>query len=98
MPIPDHVATLRAHIGHDLLMLPGVSAVVYDENGRILLGRRVDNGAWSLIAGHLEPGEQPADAIVREIREETGVHATVERVVGVALHPVAYPNGDHAST
>jgi 8-oxo-dGTP diphosphatase len=47
-----------------------------------------------LIAGLMDPGEQPAEAIVREIQEETGVHARVDRLAGVALHEVRYANGD----
>ncbi len=94
MPVSPYVARLRAHIGHDLLLLPGVSAVVRDGAGRILLARRSDNGRWSLPAGIIDPGEQPADAVLREVFEETGVHAEIERLGGVATHPVVYPNGD----
>jgi len=94
MPVSPYVSGLRNHIGHDLLMLPSVSAVVVSDQGEILLGQRADNGCWSLIAGAIDPGEQPADAVVREIHEETGVEAVVERLGGVALHPVTYPNGD----
>ncbi|TDB77503.1 NUDIX domain-containing protein [Micromonospora sp. KC721] len=94
MPVPAYVAELRAHIGHDLLLLPGVSAVVRDETGRVLLARRGDNGRWSVPAGIVDPGEQPADAVVREVLEETGVRVRVERLAGVATHPVVYPNGD----
>jgi 8-oxo-dGTP diphosphatase len=92
--ISEYVAGLRKHVGHEMLMLPGVSAVVVNEAGEILLGRRSDNGAWSLPAGTVDPGEQPAEAVIREIYEETGVHAAIERLAGVALHPVLYPNGD----
>jgi len=94
MAISEYVAGLRKLVGHDLLMLPGVSAVVLNDAGEILLGRRSDNGAWSLPAGTIDPGEQPAEAIIREIYEETGVHATIDRLAGVALHPVVYPHGD----
>jgi 8-oxo-dGTP diphosphatase len=94
MPISPYLRSLRDRIGHDLLLLPGVSAVVLNDAGEVLLGKRSDNGEWSLIAGVLDPGEQPAEAILREIREETGVEAVVERLAGVALHPVTYPNGD----
>ncbi|MCP2329562.1 8-oxo-dGTP diphosphatase [Hamadaea flava] len=94
MPMSPYVAGLRRLVGPELLMLPGVSAVVVNDAGHILLGRRSDTGQWSLIAGAIDPGEQPADAIVREIEEETGVHVVVERLVGAAMHPVTYPNGD----
>lgn len=94
MPMSPYVANLRARVGHDLIMFPSVSAVVFDDNGRILLAQRTDNQIWSIVAGMLDPGEQPADAIVREIYEETGVHAEIERLAGVALHEITYPNGD----
>jgi 8-oxo-dGTP diphosphatase len=94
MAISSHILDLRKHVGHDLLMLPSVSAVVVNQDGEILLLQRADNGCWSLPAGAVDPGEQPADAVVREIYEETGVQVVVDRVAGVALHPVTYPNGD----
>jgi 8-oxo-dGTP diphosphatase len=91
MPISPYLRKLRSHVGHAMLMMPGVSAVVFDESGRVLLGRRSDNGRWSLLAGSVDPGEQPADAIVREIREESGVEVRVDGIVGVALHPGDVP-------
>jgi 8-oxo-dGTP diphosphatase len=92
--ISPYILGLRKHVGHDLLMLPSVSAVVFNDDGEALLGQRADNGCWSLIAGVIDPDEQPADAAIREVYEEAGVHAVVERLTGVALHPVTYPNGD----
>lgn len=94
MAISPYIARLREHVGHDLLLLPGASAVVRDDAGRILLMRRSDNGQWSLPAGMIDPGEQPADAAVREVFEETGVVAEIERLGGVAMHAAEYPNGD----
>lgn len=94
MAVSDYIARMRAEIGHDLLLLPGASAVVTDDDGRVLLARRSDNGRWSVPAGVIDPGEQPADAAVREVFEETGVRAEIVRLAGVATHPVVYPNGD----
>ena len=96
MPTPDFIRELRSTAGHQLLLLPGVSAVVFDDEGRVLLGRRADTGKWSIIGGIPEPGEQPAVAAVREVYEETAVRCVADRVVLVqALRkPVTYPNGD----
>ncbi|WP_100835421.1 NUDIX hydrolase [Kitasatospora fiedleri] len=95
MGIPAFLADLRAVVGHRPLWLSGVSAVVVDEDGRVLLGRRADNGRWALISGIIDPGEQPADAVVRECLEETGVEVRPERLVAVAVSPmIEYPNGD----
>ena len=98
MPIPEFVSRLRAQVGTDLLWLPGVSAVVVDDDGRVLLGRRSDNGRWAVISGILEPGEQPAVAAAREVLEETGVTVEVEGLAAVDTDAdtVVYPNGDRA--
>ncbi|MFI6416080.1 NUDIX hydrolase [Streptomyces sp. NPDC050842] len=96
MATPDFIRTLRETAGHQLLFLPGVSAVVFDDRGRVLLGRRSDNGMWAVIGGIVEPGEQPADCAVREVYEETAVHCVPERILLVETlrKPVVYPNGD----
>ncbi|OON71380.1 NUDIX hydrolase [Streptomyces tsukubensis] len=95
MATPDYIRDLRAHVGHRLLPLPGVSAVVFDDEGRLLLGRRSDTGDWALIGGIGEPGEQPADTAVREVFEETAVRCVPERVLLVEnLQPTRFANGD----
>ncbi|MEE3850879.1 NUDIX domain-containing protein [Gordonia sp. LSe1-13] len=95
MPIPDFIRDLRSHVGHRPLWLSGVSAVVLDDTGRILLTRRADTREWAVVSGVLEPGEEPARAIVREITEETGVRAEVARLTSVDVTPmITYPNGD----
>ncbi|WP_428964323.1 NUDIX hydrolase [Micromonospora fluostatini] len=94
MGLPDYIRQLRTHVGHDLLWLPSVSAVVTNAEGALLLGKRADDGQWSLISGFVEPGEQPATAVVREVEEETGVRVAPERLTSVISHPHTYPNGD----
>ncbi|MCB5179256.1 NUDIX hydrolase [Streptomyces antimicrobicus] len=95
MSTPDWIRAVRAHAGNELLVLPGISAVVFDDDGRVLLGRRADNGRWSVVGGIPDPGEQPADTAVREVYEETAVHCVPERVVLVQmLRRTTYPNGD----
>jgi ADP-ribose pyrophosphatase YjhB (NUDIX family) len=95
MATPKFILELREKIGHDLLWLTGITGVVLNDADEVLLVRRADNGRWALVAGILEPGEQPAVALAREIQEETAVEAAVERLVSVeALPPSSYPNGD----
>ncbi|WP_330456149.1 NUDIX domain-containing protein [Streptomyces sp. NBC_00820] len=95
MATPEFIRTLRTSAGHQLLWLPGVTAVVFDDDGRVLLNRRTDTRKWSVLGGIPEPGEQPAACAVREVFEETAVRCVLERVVLVqALEPVTYPNGD----
>ncbi|MEU2510868.1 NUDIX domain-containing protein [Streptomyces syringium] len=95
MATPDFIREIRATAGHQLLWMPGVSTIVFDDEGRVLLGRRSDSGEWSIIGGIPEPGEQPAAAVVREVYEETAVHVVPERVLLVqALERITYPNGD----
>ncbi|MHA5054507.1 NUDIX hydrolase [Streptomyces sp. SD15] len=95
MATPDFIRTVRASAGQQLLWLPGVAAVVFDDEGRVLLGRRSDTRKWAVIAGIPDPGEQPAACAVREVFEETAVRCVVERVVLVqALDPITYENGD----
>ncbi|MEU5240956.1 NUDIX hydrolase [Streptomyces lydicus] len=96
--IPDFVAALRAAVGpNHLLWLPGVNAIVRDAEGRVLLHRRSDTGEWSLLSGILDPGEQPAAGVVREVKEETGVQVVVERLAAVTVSPeVRHPGGDRA--
>lgn len=97
MPIPPFVAALREKVGTDLLWLTGVTAVVLDDEERVLLTQRSDSGRWALVSGILEPGEEPAHAMVREIKEETGVDAVVDGLAAVmVLEPMQYPNGDQS--
>lgn len=94
MATPEFVLTLRARIGHDPLPLVGVTAVVF-RHEKVLLGRRADNGAWQCVSGIVDPGEEPADAAVRECLEEAGVVVRATRLASVDQIPrITYANGD----
>jgi 8-oxo-dGTP pyrophosphatase MutT (NUDIX family) len=88
---------LRAKVGHDLLLLPGVAAVIRDGEGRLLLQERSSGEGWSLPAGAVEPGESPEQCLRREVLEETGFIVVPTRIIGVyggeGFRHV-YPNGD----
>ena len=82
MGISKYLAGLRAHVGTGLILRPGVSALVRDDDGRLLLEHRADSGDWSLPGGAVDPSEAPAQALVREVREETGLDV---EVIGAAI-------------
>jgi 8-oxo-dGTP pyrophosphatase MutT (NUDIX family) len=67
-----------------------VGAVVHDDHGRLLMVLRAhapSAGTWSLPGGRVEPDETDADAVRREVIEETGLQVAVGRRVGsVELH------------
>lgn len=95
MATPEFITALRDRIGHDLLVLPGVEAVVLDEQRRVLLVQRTDTGRWTLPGGIPDPGEGMAVAMARELLEETGLVVRVDRLLSlVSRAPMSYPNGD----
>ena len=66
MSISPYVAALRKRIGTSRLLLPSVTAIVYGEQGEILLVKQRDGNIWSTPGGAIEPDEDPVDAVVRE--------------------------------
>ncbi|MFE2726427.1 NUDIX domain-containing protein [Kitasatospora sp. NPDC059327] len=95
MAIPAFLAELRAVVGTRKLWLSAAVAVVIDDDDRVLLVRRADDGRWALPGGILDPGEQPADGAARECLEETGVVVVPEVLAAADVSPeVTYPNGD----
>jgi ADP-ribose pyrophosphatase YjhB (NUDIX family) len=70
-------------------------AAVIDGDGRMLLIRRADNGKWAMPGGALEVGETPAEGVVREALEETGVHCRPVTLVGVFDSRLCGTNSRH---
>jgi NAD+ diphosphatase len=65
---------------------PSVCAIVEDDRGRVLLGRRAVEpyrGLWDTPGGYLEEHEHPLDCLRRELREETGLTVEPERFLGM---------------
>jgi 8-oxo-dGTP pyrophosphatase MutT (NUDIX family) len=75
----------------------GCTAIIFDENKRVLLTRRTDNGQWCLPGGAMDSGESAAEACEREVWEETGLRVRAKRFVGVYSDPnqlIIYPDGN----
>ena len=68
----------------------------FNEDGHILLMDRADGSGWCLPCGWVEPNESPASAIIREVFEETGLHARVKQLVGVFSRPADIGYGPHS--
>lgn len=78
-------------------VVPSTTAVVTDDEGRIVLVHRKDNGLWALPGGGMELGESIEDCAVREVREETGLDVRVTGLVGVYTNPnhvIEYTDGE----
>ena len=70
--------------------IPCVGAIITDESGRLLLIRRRNEpsaGLWSVPGGRIEAGETDAQAVVREVREETSLVVTCGPLLGAVERP-----------
>src|SRR3954453_85950 len=78
-------------------IVPSVTAVVLNKAGELLLVHKTDNNLWALPGGGVDPGESVTMAVVREVKEETGIDVTVDDLVGVYTNPrhvMAYDDGE----
>lgn len=62
-------------------------AIIHDEQNRVLLCLMPEDNVWTLPGGGLESGESPWDCIIREVKEETGLDVTINRLVGIYTRP-----------
>ena len=97
----SYLSDLRAVWGQRPLPAVGVSVLLQDETGRVLLQRRGDDGQWGVLGGGLEPGEDFLGAAHRELHEETGLRCPDLRPLPLSEGLVSgpefwhrYPNGD----
>ncbi len=95
MPRTDYVHD--PHAPKPNTLVPAVCAAVFNDDRRILLQKRRDNGKWALPGGRVEISESVADAAIREVREETGIDIRVMHLIGVYSDPgyvIAYADGE----
>ncbi|MFE6918298.1 MULTISPECIES: NUDIX domain-containing protein [Streptomyces] len=78
-------------------MVVAASAVVTDDQGRILLQRRRDNNLWALPGGGMDLGDSLPGTAVREVKEETGLDVEITGLVGTYTDPrhiIEYSDGE----
>lgn len=73
----------------------GSDAAIFNDRGEILLMERADGTGWCLPCGWVEPNEKPVEAVIREVREETGLEIEVKQLVGVFTRKPSVRNGLH---
>lgn len=95
--VVDQIKNVRPFIGTAPLIAVGASVVVVREDRSILMIQRSDTGTWALPAGYCDLGENVAHAAVRELYEETGYRAHIERLMGIyseTCFHYTFGNGD----
>lgn len=94
MEIAAEIADLHSNLDSDemlanLLRQPGYATPKIDVrggailNGKILLVREASDGCWCMPGGWADVGDAPAEAVIREMREESGFDVRVSKVIGV---------------
>lgn len=87
----------QSHAPKPNSLVPAASAIVVNDEGKILLHKRSDNHLWSLPGGAMDLGESIEETIIREVKEETGLDVEVLRCIGLYTDPqhiIAYSDGE----
>lgn len=100
MPMSEYFEQIRAKVGHQLLVAPSVTGIIYDEQDRILLLRHSEGNIWVAPGGSVEPNEDPVDTVIREVWEEAGLQVEPYKILGVFggnEFEITYRNGDQVT-
>jgi len=83
----DYVEAMRRMIGNTKIIVPGVRALIFNDQGELLLQKQALFGSWSLPHGCVDVGESVLDALKREVKEETGLSMLEAEPFGVYTDP-----------
>ena len=98
--VGSYLWRLRKAVGSDLVLMPGAMVALLDDDERVLLTKRTDDGTWCLPAGAAEPGGSFAQTAIDELAEETGLRVRKQDLLPFGSlseaenHTIHYPSGD----
>lgn len=98
LSIPEETvkAQFVAEIGY-ITPKVGTNAAIFNDKGEILLMERSDGSGWCMPCGFVEPNETPAEGVIREVREETGLDVKIKQLVGVFTRKPDGKTGPHTT-
>jgi len=92
-----YLESLRSRVGSQRILLPGVRAIILNDQEDVLLQRRTDLALWGLPSGSVELDETAVEALTREVLEETRLNVLQADPMALYSGPsqrFQYPNGD----
>jgi 8-oxo-dGTP pyrophosphatase MutT (NUDIX family) len=93
----DYIKYLRSKIGHDPALSVGLTAIIENEKGELLLEKRSDNGRYCFPGGGIDYEEKVLAGVSREVEEETGLKIKDWSLFMITSGPentLTYPNTD----
>lgn len=90
----NYIKWLRSKVGQEKVILVFAGGCIFNDAGEVLLQKRGDSNKWGFPGGAIELGETPQMAVIREVKEETGLDVRVDKMIGVYTDcDMRYPNG-----
>lgn len=96
----DYIQYMRSMVGKEKVIMVVAGAFVFDEENRVLMQKRADNGQWGFPGGFMDLEESVQDTARREVYEETGLTLEELELFGIYSGPQydkTFPNGDQVS-
>ena len=79
----NYIQWIRSKVGHEKIILVFAGGYILNEKSEVLLQRRGDTNMWGFPGGAIELGETPEMAVIREVKEETGLCLTSYKMRGI---------------